>query len=195
MPRKSNFREYFQKLIAFYRQHKYIPSCKEAMDVLWVNSMSVTYRFYQQLIEQRYFRQEQSKFIPTDMFTWLPTFESVRAWMPTESHDDNEIEKIAPDSFLVRRPESTFFLKVVWDSMIDAWIMEHDYVVVDTSVTAKNNDIVVASLDNEYTLKYLIKKPWDRLYFQAANSNYQDIHPKWDVHIVGVVTWSFRSYV
>jgi len=33
--------------------------------------------------------------------------------MPTESHDDNEIEKIAPDSFLVRRPESTFFLKVV----------------------------------------------------------------------------------
>ena len=57
------------------------------------------------------------------------------------------------NEFLVRSPSSTYIYQVHGESMKDAGIMSGDYVLVDSSVPVRNGDIVVVSIDNEFTIK------------------------------------------
>ena len=85
-------------------------------------------------------------------------------------------------------------LKVKGDSMIDAWIKDGDIIVVDKSRKHHVGDIVVAIVDGEYTVKYL-QKDKDNTYFLSPwNSKYDDIYPKDDLEVFGVVLSSFRRY-
>ena len=59
------------------------------------------------------------------------------------------------NSFLVKRPEATYFVKVEGDSMIGAGIREGDLLVVDRSLTSANGDIIIAAVDGEFTVKTL----------------------------------------
>ena len=58
---------------------------------------------------------------------------------------------------MIPRPESTIMIKVSGDSMIEAHINTGDLVIVDKGMHPKVDDIVVAEVDREYTLKYLKK--------------------------------------
>src|SRR5574344_1757901 len=60
------------------------------------------------------------------------------------------------NEFLVTSPSSTYIYKVSGDSMKDAGIMHGDYVLVDSSREVRNNDIVVASVDDEFTIKKIV---------------------------------------
>ena len=64
-----------------------------------------------------------------------------------KSHDFNKE--------LIQHPSSTFYAKVVGDSMKDAGISEGDIMVIDRSLTPEQGDIVVALLNGEYTVRYL----------------------------------------
>lgn len=63
---------------------------------------------------------------------------------------------------LAKNSENYFMLEVTGNSMIDSGIFEGDLVLVDTKKTPKNEDIVVALIDNANTLKRLIKKDGKR---------------------------------
>ena len=54
---------------------------------------------------------------------------------------------------LVKRPAATFFVKVEGDSMINAGIHDKDLLVVDRSLTPANGDVIIASVDGEFTVK------------------------------------------
>lgn len=86
-----------------------------------------------------------------------------------------------------------FLLNVTGNSMIDAGILEGDLVVVDSKKQARNGDIVVALVDNENTLKRFIEKS-GKLYLKAENKNYDDIYPKEELVVQGVVTTLIRQY-
>jgi len=64
-----------------------------------------------------------------------------------------------------------FALEVTGNSMIDAGIFEGDLVLVDMKKEARDQNIVVALVDNENTLKRLIKKN-GQTYLKAENKNY-----------------------
>jgi repressor LexA len=83
-------------------------------------------------------------------------------------------------------------LKVKGDSMIEAGIMPKDYVLVDRSLTPKNKDIVIAEVDGQWTMKYLIKKGKD-ITLLPANPKYTPIRPKNELKIAGVVTAVLRK--
>ena len=53
--------------------------------------------------------------------------------------------------------ESSFILRVKGESMIEAGILDGDYVVVRQQNTATNGDIVVALLGDEATVKTLLQ--------------------------------------
>ena len=57
------------------------------------------------------------------------------------------------NELLVKRPAATFFVRVEGDSMIGAGIRDKDLLVVDRSLTPANGDIIIASVDGEFTVK------------------------------------------
>ena len=57
------------------------------------------------------------------------------------------------NELLVKRPAATFFVRVEGDSMIGAGIRDKDLLVVDRSLTPANGDIIIASVNGEFTVK------------------------------------------
>lgn len=94
---------------------------------------------------------------------------------------------------LAKTTEGHFLLEVTGNSMIDAGIFEGDLVLADSKKHPGNGDIVVALIDNENTLKRLIKKD-GRVYLKAENKNYKDIYPAEELIIQGVATALIRQY-
>jgi repressor LexA len=83
-----------------------------------------------------------------------------------------------------------FMLEVKGDSMIEAGILNRDYVVVQRQETAHNGEIVVALMDDEATVKYFHRLP-DGIELRPANSAMQPIRAR-DVTILGRVRGVIR---
>jgi len=89
------------------------------------------------------------------------------------------------------RTEEPFALKVKGDSMIEAGILEDDYVIVRQQQTAEQGDVVVALIGDEATVKKFYKEG-DHIRLQPANSSMQPIVVK-DVAILGKVVGLYRQ--
>lgn len=116
----------------------------------------------------------------------LPLFAMpVRAGSPGPA-DDAVQERLDIGRMLVRRPDSTFFVKVEGESMVDASIQPGDILVVDRSVQPRHNEIVIALVDGEFTVKRLSRRPSLRL----VSSNHE--HPveiREPFEVWGTVLW------
>lgn len=83
----------------------------------------------------------------------IPMFSmSVSAGVPVPVDNDIQ-EEIDLNEFLVEHPAATFFARVKGNSMNDHGIQDGDILVVDASIEPKNGKIVVASVNNELTVK------------------------------------------
>ena len=102
-------------------------------------------------------------------------------------------DAITIDEHLISHPSKTVLIKVKGDSMIDAGIHPGDTVVVEKRGSANAGDIVVAILDNEFTLKRF-ERERGRVVLRPENKAYPVIRPKGDVEIFGVVVGQFRKY-
>lgn len=88
--------------------------------------------------------------------------------------------------------ENMFMLKVQGDSMIDASILDGDYVVVKQSQDAENGQIVVALVGDGATVKTFYKEK-DCIRLQPENPLYQPIISS-DIQILGVVVGLVRKF-
>jgi len=79
------------------------------------------------------------------------------------------------------------------DSMIDAGIHEGDVVIVEKGPRPKNGDVVLACVDNEWTLKYYQKRG-KTVELVPANDKYPVIKPKNELTLGGVVKSMIRRY-
>ena len=123
---------------------------------------------------------------------YLPLFlEKISAGFPSPAQDYVE-QRLDLNQLCVKRPAATYFVRVSGDSMIDAGIYPDDLLVVDRSVTAKHGDIVIASLNGEFTVKELGLTLFMLI---PRNKHYQPIQicDGDDVEIFGVVTNVIRS--
>jgi DNA polymerase V len=105
-------------------------------------------------------------------------------------------ERIDLNKKLIKHPEATYLvrvIRVIGDSMVNARIQTGDFLIVDRSLEPDNNDIVVAILNGEITVKRLIKKT-NRWYLVAANPKYPpfEIAPEMDFELWGKVTYIFH---
>ena len=87
-----------------------------------------------------------------------------------------------------------FALKVQGDSMINAGILEDDLVVVHSTNSANNGDIVVALIGNETTVKRFMVSGNER-YLKPENPNYSDIYPTEEWSVQGKVIALIRESV
>jgi len=122
-----------------------------------------------------------------------PLFSSrVTAGFPCPAEDFIE-GSLDLNRHLIDHPAATFFLRVSGDSMTGAGIYADDLLIVDRSLKAKNNDIVIAVLYGDLTVKSLIKKG-ERWLLHAENPNYPDLELPEDAEIWGVVTNAIRGF-
>ena len=132
---------------------------------------------------------EQIRVNPITLFS-----HKVPAGFPSPA-DDHAEKRLDLNEYLIDQSESTFFVRIKGDSMIDAGILDNDIVIVDRSKSAAINDIVLASIDGEFTVKVLAKNS-EGPYLMPANKEYKPIHIKSDseFEIWGVVTGSVRKF-
>lgn len=121
----------------------------------------------------------------------IPFYESIQAWFPSPAMDQLK-QDMRLDEYLINTPNQTIFIKVAWDSMIDAGIHPWDGVVVEKGSKVEEWDIVVAVVDTEYTLKYYFKEA-GKPYLAPANKKYENIYPSESLEIFGVVVGVFRK--
>jgi DNA polymerase V len=87
-----------------------------------------------------------------DVCTW-----KVPAGFPSPAADHTQ-ERVDLNKELIRNKDATYLFRVKGDSMTGVGIYEGDTLVVDRSVTPKHNHIVLALLNNEFTVKRLYRR-------------------------------------
>jgi len=75
------------------------------------------------------------------------------------------------NAYLIKRKEATFLMHVDGDSMKDAAILDKDVIVVDRSLRPASGDIIVASVDGEFTVKYY-RKDKNGVRLEPANPDF-----------------------
>ncbi|MEQ1067278.1 translesion error-prone DNA polymerase V autoproteolytic subunit [Acinetobacter sp. XH1741] len=114
--------------------------------------------------------------------------EKISAGFPSPAQD--YIDKVLDmNEHLIKNETSTFIVKVASLSMLNAGIDIDDELIVDRSLDAKHGDIVVALIDNEFTVKRLMIDETGQ-WLKAENPDYKDIHllDGQELLIWGVVT-------
>jgi SOS-response transcriptional repressor LexA len=98
------------------------------------------------------------------------------------------------DDFLFGSIRNTIVFRVSGDSMVEAGIFDGDIALVEKEKTASTGDIIIAFIDNKYSIRYLARDKNGRPFLRPANKKYTDIHPDTDLQIFGVVTSIVRKY-
>ena len=118
----------------------------------------------------------------------------IRAGFPSPAQDYIS-ESIDLNKELIEHPASTFYARVVGDSMSGEGITEGDILVIDKSVEPEHGDLAVCCLDGEFTLKRLNFASGKRIYLMPSNRRYKPIEvTKDDCFMVwGVVLYTIKA--
>lgn len=126
----------------------------------------------------------------------LPFYLSnIEAGFPSPA-DDFIDQSLNLHTYLVRHKEATFFVRAHGQSMIEAGILDGDILIVDRALPAEHNRIVIAALDNELTVKRLVKRA-SRTFLVPANNTF----PEFEItnceyfQIWGVVTYAIHTLI
>ena len=185
--------EYLAKLRDYYAEHRVLPSFSAAAALLGLRSTSAVAAFVKRMKAAGFLDSGPSgRLQPGDRFFERPVSDSQIEGMP-HAVNDAPVEGLNVDAYLVDQPSRTVLLTVKEDSMIEAGLMPGDTVVVKKGAPTKPGDVVVAIVNNEFTVKYLA---YDRhgFFLKPGNRAYSPIRPKDDLEIYGLVVGMFRKY-
>lgn len=131
------------------------------------------------------------KFAPGESFFALPLVGSVPAGFPVP--DAAEVsDTLSLDQYLVDKPSSSFLLKVSGDSLKDLGILPGDLAVIEKTARAKHNDVVLARVDGEWTLKIFTLRN-KSVVLLPANVAYRPIVPRHELSVYGVMKGIVRK--
>lgn len=115
--------------------------------------------------------------------------DAVSAGFPSPAEDYIE-KKLDLNQHLIKRPSSTFFVRVSGDSMTGAGILDGDLLIVDRSVSAEDNKVVIGVVNGNFTVKRIRKKD-GKIFLQPENPKFKEmeITTDMDFSIWGVVIY------
>ncbi|KQT41792.1 MULTISPECIES: LexA family transcriptional regulator [unclassified Methylophilus] len=128
----------------------------------------------------------------------LPLFQSkVPAGFPSPA-DDHVEKRLDPNEYLIDQADTTFFVTIQGESMIEVGLMPGDKAVIDKGKVAVVGDIVLAMVDGGFTIKTLAaqKDGSPKLLPANASGKYAPIiiQEPMQFQIWGVVIGSFRRF-
>lgn len=131
------------------------------------------------------------RFVPEEAIQ-VPIYGSIPAGQP-EQQSQLALGQLAIHPGLVSAgiARNAYALRVKGDSMIGARIFDGDVAIVEQR-TPKNNEVVVALIDGENTLKRVVQRG-KRTYLKSENPQYPNLIPAQELTIQGVVVGVYRS--
>jgi SOS-response transcriptional repressor LexA len=183
---------YLEKLQDYYAEHKVIPSYSVLASLWGISAKSWVSECVRRFEEAGYLDWTPDKQLKpgTRFFERRLANDTVQAGLPNPALTDG-YDLVTIDDYLVRVPSKTSLVRVKGDSMIDAGIHEGDLIVVEQQPNANVGDIVVAIVDNEFTVKYLDREK-GTFVLKPANKAYPVIRPKGRLEIFGVMAGLVR---
>jgi repressor LexA len=172
----------------------YPPSVREIGRAVGLKSTSTVHGHLAQLERKGYIRRDSSKpraiemlpaagILPRSASVTVPLVGRVTAGLPVLAVENIEDYFPLPKDF--GEQGTLFMLRVTGDSMIEAGILDGDYVIVRQQENAENGEIVVALLEDEATVKRFFKEK-DKLRLQPENRFMEPIIVE-DASILGKV--------
>ena len=197
----SRQKQLLQFIVKQVRDHNLPPSISEMAEYLKVSSKNAVAKLLKALEDARYIKIS-GKARGIEVLNALgeslekglvavPLIGRVQAGSPHMAEQQIE-EWINLPSSLVKGRRDVFLLKVRGDSMVNAGIYEGDLVIVRPTSEARHNEIVVALLHDEATVKRFIQIK-NRAYLKAENPDYKDIYPKEEWMVQGKVVGVIRN--
>ena len=178
---------------SFYRNQGRMPSYSEICTLFGYKSKNAAAKAVMKLQRMGVLKKDSTgRLIPTFNERAIRLLGLVEAGFPAPV-EEQEIDTMSLDEWLITDKNSTYMLKVKGSSMIDASIADGDYVLVERSQNIRAGDIVVACIDGEWTLKYLREKA-GKQYLEAANDEYDDMYPEESLEIEAKVISVIRKF-
>ena len=189
----ANDRSYLATLQDYYARHRALPSYSSIGGLLGLRSKSSVAALVARLKLAGFLESTPDRRLaPTSRFFARPlAVAPVRAGLP-DPIDDTDTDAVTIDDYLIERPSSTVLVRVKGDSMQDAGIFDGDLVVVEKRVTAQTGEIVVAIVDNQFTLKRLDVES-GQFVLKPENKAYPVIRPEGALEIFGVMVGLVRK--
>ena len=193
--------EIFDFIKRYSSQHGYPPTVRDIGKAIGLTSSSTVHTHLSNLEKLGLLKRDPTKPRAIEVLVdkakslvapaGLPLVGHVAAGQPILA--DENIEEYVEVPVLAGGSDGEFVLAVRGDSMVDAGILDGDYVVVRTQQTAADGEIVVALVGEEATVKRFFKEA-DHVRLQPENSTMEPIRTR-DVSIVGRVVGVFRKVV
>jgi repressor LexA len=204
-------REIFDFVVAYADKHGYPPTVREIGEAVGLASPSTVHAHLANLERAGYLKRDPTKPRALEVVgrerpaavgassaaheaARLPLVGEIAAGGPLLAEENIEDYLAVPEP--LSAGDEDFLLRVKGDSMIEAGILEGDYVVVHRQQTARDGDIVVAlagddEAADEATVKRFFREN-GRIRLQPENSALDPLYPT-HVHILGKVTGVFRT--
>lgn len=182
--------EKVKRLRSFYKKYHRLPSYTEMLKIFGFSSKNAVFKWVKKLVEGGFLKKEKRKLVPTSYFFALPLLGQVKAGFPILAEENRQY--LSLEEYLIEDPNSSFLLRISGDSLIGLGIFDGDLVIIERKRQANVGDIVLAQIDNEWTLK-ILKKSGGRYYLDSANKKYPPFFPKEELKIFGVVRAVIRK--
>jgi SOS regulatory protein LexA len=189
----SNDRSYLASLQDYYARHRALPSYASIGELLGLRSKSSVAALVARLKLAGFLDSTPDKRLaPTRrFFARAVAAEPVAAGLPNPV-EDAPGDALTIDDYLIERPSQTVLVRVKGDSMVDAGILDGDLVVVEKTAAAKRGDIVIAIVDNQFTLKRLDLER-GAFVLKPENKAYPVIRAEGTLEIFGVMVGLVRK--
>lgn len=195
--------EIFSFIIQELESKGYPPSVREICVAVNLKSTSTVHSHLNKLEEKGYIKRDSSKTraieiisstnynsdILKDDSVKIPVIGKVTAGEPILAIENIEDYISFSKKFVNNKVD--FILKVKGESMIDAGILNDDYILIKKQTTAENGEIVVALVDGiSATVKRFFKEN-NIFRLQPENSSMEPIYSK-NIDIIGIVKGVYR---
>lgn len=193
------------KILEFIKQEirkkGYPPAVREIGEAVGLLSSSTVHGHLQTLEDKGYIRRDPTKpraieildssseALEMKKVVQVPIVGRVTAGEPITAVEN--IEGTFPLSADLVRQDNVFMLRVQGESMIEAGILDGDFIIVRQQNEARNGEIVVALIGDEATVKRFYKER-TLIRLQPENSAMEPIYSQ-DVSILGKVVGVFRT--
>lgn len=202
--------EVFQYIKQEIQQKGYPPTVREICEAVGLHSPSTVHAHLKALEEkgllkrnaakprameiinlQQYQKEQQGEMFEQKEMAQIPIIGTITAGVPILAEEQIEDVFPVPLDFL-HSNQPLFMLKVSGESMIEAGILDGDYIIVEKTPVVHNGEIAAVLIEDSATVKYFYKeKNYIRL--EPANSSMHSIIVA-DAQILGRVIGLFRRF-
>ncbi|MGM9568300.1 MAG: transcriptional repressor LexA [Clostridia bacterium] len=193
----------FDYICKYLKQHPYPPTVREIQKQLRIKSTSTVQYALDGLEKAGYIfrsgkkmraieiREKESSY--SDNVILTPIVGSIAAGEPIFA-DQNISEYVPLPSGVYSTTNKLFILEVRGDSMINAGILNGDYVIIEQGEAAENGEIIAALIDDSATVKRYFKEE-NHIRLQPENDTMKPIIITGELRILGKVVGLFRNQI